>query len=537
MPCSPRRRSSGGCGTGQAPAVRSPGDAGYAVCPGALSRVVSTTDPMNEATRNRCYVVAAAVIYVITALCSIGFYHPDEHFQIIEFAGLAAGWNSGADLPWEYAAHIRPTMQPMLCLGVFRLLGLAGLTDPYTLATALNVLTALVAVGAITLFVRAFRNDVAPAYREVFVLLSYFLWFLPVLNVRFSSECWAGLAFLSAVAVLYRAQGRPAGRLLLGGVLLGLAFVFRAQIGGAIVGLQMWLVWVRRESLRRMAFVVSGMGLSVLSGLAVDRWFYDEWILTQFNYLKVNLIDGVASQFGTDPWHYYLGEVIARPNPLVGLSILVAFAFLLLYRPRHVVVWCVLPFLLLHSLIGHKEFRFLFPIVNLVPLILVLGYQQIREVFRPRRLRALSVVMVLLLAINAGGLAMVVFKPVREGRVAMARYIDHTYGEQSLTLCSAPDCNPYELQGGPGKRPLVTHFYLNPHIHVDSLGRAFAPPAGHGRLKALVRKGDLADRERLERSGFVEEHQSIPEWIEVLNVFYRVIDDRQIMVLYTRPEA
>ena len=49
--------------------------------------------------------------------------------------------------------------------------------------------------------------------------------------------------------------------------------------------------------------------------------------------------------------------------------------------------------------------------------------------------------------------------------------------------------------------------------------------------------GDLADRERLERSGFVEEHQSIPEWIEVLNVFYRVIDDRQIMVLYTRPEA
>ncbi|WP_106831233.1 hypothetical protein [Parabacteroides pacaensis] len=41
------------------------------------------------------------VIYFLIAIHSSGYYHPDEHFQIIEFAGLKAGWNQAADLPWE----------------------------------------------------------------------------------------------------------------------------------------------------------------------------------------------------------------------------------------------------------------------------------------------------------------------------------------------------------------------------------------------------------------------------------------------------
>jgi phosphatidylinositol glycan class B len=56
-------------------------------------------------------------IYLLTAIHSNGFHHPDEHYQIVELAGLKGGWNTGANLTWEYDAQIRPALQPMIALG------------------------------------------------------------------------------------------------------------------------------------------------------------------------------------------------------------------------------------------------------------------------------------------------------------------------------------------------------------------------------------------------------------------------------------
>ena len=53
-----------------------------------------------------------SVLYVVAVFNSNGFHHPDEHFQLIEVAGIRAGWNSVRDLAWEYDYQIRPTLQP-----------------------------------------------------------------------------------------------------------------------------------------------------------------------------------------------------------------------------------------------------------------------------------------------------------------------------------------------------------------------------------------------------------------------------------------
>lgn len=42
------------------------------------------------------------IIYFFIAVHSSRYYHSDEHFQIIEFAGSNAGWNQAADLLGEY---------------------------------------------------------------------------------------------------------------------------------------------------------------------------------------------------------------------------------------------------------------------------------------------------------------------------------------------------------------------------------------------------------------------------------------------------
>jgi len=51
--------------------------------------------------------IVALLIYVVTAYFSKGYYHADEHYQVIEFAGLKTGTHSGSDLAWEYRENSR----------------------------------------------------------------------------------------------------------------------------------------------------------------------------------------------------------------------------------------------------------------------------------------------------------------------------------------------------------------------------------------------------------------------------------------------
>src|SRR5690606_39751816 len=49
------------------------------------------------------------------------------------------------------------------------------------------------------------------------------------------------------------------------------------------------------------------------------------------------------------------------------------FPYTTLFRSRHVLVWMVLPFVLFHVALPHKELRFLYPLADLMPLLLVMS--------------------------------------------------------------------------------------------------------------------------------------------------------------------
>jgi len=58
--------------------------------------------------------------------------------------------------------------------------------------------------------------------------------------------------------------------------------------------------------------------------------------------------------------------------------------------PRHILTWTTLPFFIFHSLVGHKELRYLFPIVLPAALAFILAYAPAPgEVARPAWLRAI----------------------------------------------------------------------------------------------------------------------------------------------------
>ena len=148
--------------------------------------------------------VIAIIWYILTAWFSSGYIHLDEQYQIIEFAGYWNGWNQANELTWEFDSQIRSSIQPFLGASIFRFCEWINVTNPFHQAFVLRLLTVVFSLFSIQFFIKSCRFLVSQKLWKTFVLLSYFIWFLPYINVRFSSETWSGLFLLLAIGLLIR---------------------------------------------------------------------------------------------------------------------------------------------------------------------------------------------------------------------------------------------------------------------------------------------------------------------------------------------
>ena len=81
------------------------------------------------------FVGIGAVALLLGAFYSVGFHHPDEHFQIIEFALQKMGRIHARELPWEFNEKMRPALQPILAIAGIRFCELLGWSSPFAIAT------------------------------------------------------------------------------------------------------------------------------------------------------------------------------------------------------------------------------------------------------------------------------------------------------------------------------------------------------------------------------------------------------------------
>ncbi|MEI7892882.1 MAG: hypothetical protein WCI05_07315 [Myxococcales bacterium] len=312
---------------------------------------------------NRRLVVALGLLVLVTgvtAWTSNGYFHTDEHYQVLEFASLKLGRTAVSELPWEYGARLRPWMQPWLYYVLMRGLIWAGVSDPFDLAFGCRLVSGLFSCGALAAFAGSLFPQQGEAKRYVGTLALF--GFLPYLFVRTSSENLSGACVAFACALVL-GQGRA--RWVLCGVFLGVAFEARYQSVFLGAGLVLWLALRARARLLHLALLVGGGLLPVLAAVCIDRWGYGEWCFPPWNYVRENLFHGVADQFGKSPVYAYSYLVVANIFFPSAALLVVAMVLSWIRHPGHPVTWMTVPFVLVHSLIAHKEERFLFPMVLL----------------------------------------------------------------------------------------------------------------------------------------------------------------------------
>ncbi len=334
---------------------------------------------LNKLSRN--LFLTGLFFHVLAAWFAVGYHHPDEYFQLFEFASWKLGITPAEALQWEFGAQIRPAIQPAFVYRLYKVIG-----NPVTVSFLLRLLSAIaafsVAFAFAVLCTKTCRSD---RVKRIILYLTTFLWFMPYIHSHFSSENWSALCFFAALPVLMTVQE---GRLkikdtplpfLLSGILLGLSFVIRFQACFMIFGLLLWMLVYARPGLKRFVMLCAGMLLSIFTGMLADRWFYGQWISTSFNYFYINVWQGKAATFGVSPWWEYFTLIMQNTIPPFGIAVLAAVLIFFIHYYKHPLTWICMPFLLAHLVTPHKELRFLFPLVNALPV--MIGFACNEEIY------------------------------------------------------------------------------------------------------------------------------------------------------------
>jgi GPI mannosyltransferase 3 len=419
----------------------------------------------------------ATVVYIVAAVFSTGFFHPDEHFQIVEFAEYISGRNSAIDMAWEFEAQIRPAAQPIIAYLVISTTRYLISTDPYCISFILRLVAGALSLFAIRFFISTTKNSIPQHFRTYYYFLSYLLWFLPFANVRFSSECFSGLSALVAVAFVF---SKVKHRYYFTGLFLGLAFIFRFQTAVLSIGFICWMYAIEKFKFKEIFKVLTGIFVIIIIGTILDSLFYGNFVITPLNYFRANIIDHVASNYGTAPWYFYSQEYYKFLGLPMSVAIVISL-LIALFNYRSFLIWIILPFILIHIITPHKEVRFLFPLVNFLPLLMTNAflalYQNQSSVLKFLK-PTITFFAILLALINVIVLSFAIFSPADGiGRANMTSAIHHDYKGQQIDLWIGAS-NPYQ--------PILLpqHFYEDKNVQIRLLDTAKTIPTNQSK-KAL----------------------------------------------------
>ena len=324
-------------------------------------------------------ILISALAHLLAVMFSVGYHQCDELFQVFEFAGLKLGLNAPASLPWEYEYHMRSALPPLLVYSITSAAHAINLVDPFFIAMSLRFLVAALSFAGFVRLLKLqssdgeIKNDVNALW-----LVALLFWPIPYFHVRLSAENLSATLFVWSF-VLNQEFGGVWKKYILPGVLMALTFHIRFQMAFMILPFGLWLAIVHKEKLKSLLLLVAGFGIGFCLATAVDYWFYGQFTFSWWNYIYQNIFESKAEQFGVEPFYFYLRESAAHLIPPFSLLIILGIALFWWKKRWHVLTWITLPFVLIHFFVGHKEFRFLFPIMNFVPFILVVARKELLD--------------------------------------------------------------------------------------------------------------------------------------------------------------
>ncbi|XP_073018353.1 LOW QUALITY PROTEIN: mannosyltransferase APTG1-like [Primulina eburnea] len=304
------------------------------------------------------------VLRIINSLLVQTYFNPDEHWQSLEVSHrIAFGYGH---LTWEWRKGLRSYLHPLLFAAIYKILAFLRLDSPWFMTRTPRLLQSIFAafgdLYSYKLSKMLFGDSVASW--ALFAQLTN--WFMFFCITRTLSNCLESVLMLVSlyywpcIRVSPNALSSSSRKFALAIAALACAIRPTSAIIWIYVGtLELLLA---RDKLKFVLLDVIPIGGLVL-GLTtlLDRLMYGSWVIVPLNFVKFNFLSSGGDYYGTHPWHWYFSQGFTvmvftyLPFSLAG------FIMSKQWKLCGLVAWV----LGTYSLLGHKEFRFVLPVLPL----------------------------------------------------------------------------------------------------------------------------------------------------------------------------
>jgi phosphatidylinositol glycan class B len=465
--------------------------------------------------------LTAAFIYAVTAIFSIGYDHPDEDYQIIEFAAYKLGINQASGLTLDFAHQLRPGLQPFLAYTALGMLSKVGISDPFTqmaiIRMGMGFFCLLISFLGIKALIPSVREE---SLKHTFIVLAPLLWFMPFLSVRFSAEILSGALFMLAFSLsLLKREAEPGAFYskipwLIIGLLLGLAFEAKYATVVMIVAFLAWLIIKGESGIKPILLIAAGFGLAIALGFIFNRWLYGCWCSPFYNSI-LYAINSESQRFSAQPWYFIFGKIFLSGGVVIGAIILACLALFWIKHFSNPVAWVTLSLFLFYVIVPHKELRFLYSIGFMIPYVIIFSCQDLivfnSRHFSERFKKVLFYTIVpLFIFSNFAFVVIFAFKPADPDTAAI-KFIRDQYDQKDVVLLYADHSNPWDPYE---TDPVIRRFYLPQELEMHSVKNCDDIPAYYSRKDKLivlcVRKQVLNQGYRIDKSKFKMLFESMP---------------------------
>lgn len=293
-------------------------------------------------------------------------HHPDEALQYVEQAHrLVFGYGV---VPWEFRYDIRSWLIPLLVAGPMQL---GAWIDPHG-AGYLIVPRGIIAMANFSPVIAAWYLGARVSRQHAIVAMAVTaLWVESVyFSVQLLSESMAVACFLPAAAMLWTGALRQQMRfrmIVLAGMLLAIAGLLRFPYVPAI---GVFAALTAGRDRRMWQGLLIGAIPVIVGGGAIDLAMGQlpyQWVLNNY---RMNIDSGWMARFGgMGPW-VYVAEM-GRHLPVVSALIVTAALFAgRRFGPLLIAAWVNI---LVHQMIGHKEWRFLWMSIQILLVLAAIG--------------------------------------------------------------------------------------------------------------------------------------------------------------------
>lgn len=290
-------------------------------------------------------------------------FHPDEVFQTMEPAHRLV-YDYGVTT-WEWRMGIRSWVLPAFLAGVMRMTSWMG---PGATGYENGVIVALSLASLSTVWFayawgkRASGMEAAIIGAGASAIYFELVYFAPkaLTEVVATHLLLPGL-YLGA----YGDKFSEKKRLFLAGIFCGLGASLRIQLIPAVFFAAVYFCYPRWR--QRIPAMAAGLSIPVLAFGLVDTFTWSYPWQSFFRYFHANVIEGRSLNYGVEPWFWYLPVIVALLGPVI------LFVYQGTLRSPFLAVFSLIV-LGSHSLLGHKEIRFLYPILPLAITLASIGF-------------------------------------------------------------------------------------------------------------------------------------------------------------------